>query len=203
MSGTTPRCSKWRHRVDRSASRKARRTKATAYGVIDFRGWFSRFVRAGSHEAEYPTARQRRRPSSCWNSRAAVERLGDAALVERGAERGDEGIGVLGDEELAVAADAARVVDEGDELGLGAAVADLDVGPEHRVGLLHLVRVGLGEGEAALVRRLCIGFEQLVLLHESAERRACDALRLQKTSLDARAVDRGEVARDAVDSGRT
>jgi hypothetical protein len=49
-----------------------------------------------------------------------VEGLGDAALVERGAQGGDEGVGVLGDEELAVAADTTGVVDEGDECSASA-----------------------------------------------------------------------------------
>jgi len=46
------------------------------------------------------------------------ELLGDAAFVEGGADGFDEGIDVLVEEELAVAEDAAGVVDEGDEPGL-------------------------------------------------------------------------------------
>ena len=46
------------------------------------------------------------------------ELLGDAAFVEGGANRPDQGVDVLLEEELAVAEDAAGVVDEGDELGL-------------------------------------------------------------------------------------
>src|SRR5690606_7765792 len=46
------------------------------------------------------------------------ELFGDAAFVEGGAEGLDEGIDVFLEEELAVAEDAAGVVEEGDELGL-------------------------------------------------------------------------------------
>ena len=44
--------------------------------------------------------------------------LGDAAFVEGGADGLHEGVDVFLEEELAVAEDAAGVVDEGDELGL-------------------------------------------------------------------------------------
>ena len=49
--------------------------------------------------------------------------FGDAAFVEGGADGVDEGVDVFVEEELAVAEDAAGVVDEGDELGLLAAAA--------------------------------------------------------------------------------
>ena len=50
------------------------------------------------------------------------ELLGDAAFVEGGADGLHQGVDVFLEEELAVAEDAAGVVDEGDELGLLAAL---------------------------------------------------------------------------------
>ena len=43
---------------------------------------------------------------------------GNAALVESGAQSLDEGVDILGREELAVATDARGIVEEGDEAGL-------------------------------------------------------------------------------------
>jgi hypothetical protein len=47
-----------------------------------------------------------------------VKALGDAAFVEGGAKGFNEGVHVFGEEELAVAANAAGIVDKGDETGL-------------------------------------------------------------------------------------
>ena len=79
--------------------------------------------------------------------------LGDAAFVEGGADGLHQGVDVFLEEELAVAEDAAGVVDEGDEPGLFAAVryAGVKVGSEHGVGLPELVGVLHAEGEAFLV----------------------------------------------------
>src|SRR5262249_8276996 len=51
------------------------------------------------------------------------ELLGDAAFVEGGADGLDEGVDVFLEEKLAMAEDAAGVVEEGDELGLLASTA--------------------------------------------------------------------------------
>src|SRR5208337_2312995 len=80
---------------------------------------------------------------------AAVDRavideklLGEAAFVEGGADGPHQGIDVFVEEELAVAEDAAGVVDKGDEPGLLArSRAVVKVGPEHGVGLPELVGV--------------------------------------------------------------
>ena len=70
-----------------------------------------------------------------------VQRVRDAAFVEGGAEGLDQGVDVFLEEELAVAADAAGVIDEGDEPGLDWRAIELDVRAEHGVGLPQLVGV--------------------------------------------------------------
>src|SRR6266540_4813908 len=79
-----------------------------------------------------------------------VEGVRNAAFVERRAQGGDERVGVLREEKLTVAADAAGVVDEGDELALGLSAAGADVRPEHPVGLPPLVRVRLANASRRL-----------------------------------------------------
>jgi hypothetical protein len=96
-----------------------------------------------------------------------------------------------------VATDAARVIEERDELCLHLAGAVLDVGSKHRVGLPELVRVRLGEGEAALVLDLRVGLEQLVRFDHAPEGVRGDALALEYASLDAGAVNGGHVLRAA------
>ena len=88
------------------------------------------------------------------------ELFGDAAFVEGGADGLDQGVDVFLEEELAVAEDAAGVVDEGDELSLLAgAVGATDVGSEHGVGLPELVGVFHAEREAFFVVVLGVGRE--------------------------------------------
>ena len=61
--------------------------------------------------------------------------LGDAAFVEGGADGLHQGVDVFLEEELAVAEDAAGVVDKGDQPGLFAACPGVEIGAEHGVGL--------------------------------------------------------------------
>ena len=120
--------------------------------------------------------------------------LGDAAFVEGGADGLHEGVDVFLEEELAVAEDAAGVVDEGDELGLfagGAGHAGVDVGPEHGVGLPELVGVFHAEGEAFLVV-VVVGGEQVVLANEAVEGGLGDAARVAAGPSRCRS-DRGRV----------
>ncbi len=124
-----------------------------------------------------------------------VEALAEAALVERALEGPEQRLGVVGEEELAVAADAAGVVDERDELGLHLARAVLHVGAKHRVGLPELVGVRLGEGEAPLALDLGVGLEQLVRLDHAPEGVRGDALALEQALLDASTVERRHVVR--------
>jgi hypothetical protein len=98
-----------------------------------------------------------------------VQDLAEPTLVERGAKGLEQRLGVVEDEELAMANDAAGVVEEGDELGLHLARPLLQVRPDHRVGLPELVGVGLGEGQAALALDLGVGLEQLVLFDRAPE----------------------------------
>ena len=117
--------------------------------------------------------------------------LGDAAFVEGGADGLDHGVDVFLEEELAVAEDAAGVVDEGDELGLlarGAGHASVDMGPKHGVGLPELVGVFHAEGEAFLVV-VVVGSEQVVLANEAVESRLGDAVGLQEAFFDAAAIE--------------
>ena len=55
-----------------------------------------------------------------------------------------EGVHVPGGKELAEAANAAGVIEEGDEAGLDRGTLVLDIGADQGVGLPHLVGVGLG-----------------------------------------------------------
>ena len=104
------------------------------------------------------------------------ELLGDAAFVEGGAEGFDERVDVFLEEELAVAADAAGVVEEGDELGLACgAPLMLTVGAEQGVGLPELVGV-FAEGQAFLVGRSPRRAEQVVLADEAVEGVGRDAV---------------------------
>ena len=136
-------------------------------------------------------SRQPRR-AQIWVISLYVEGIGEATLVEGAAKGLGEGVGVLCEEELAVAADAAGVVDECDELGLDLARAVGDVWAEHGVGLPHVVGVGLGEGEAAAVVAVGLGCEQLVGVDEPAEGVGIDLVAAQQVALDAGAVDGGD-----------
>ena len=70
-----------------------------------------------------------------------VERLGDSPFIERGAKSLDESINILSKEELAVATDAAGVIDEGNEANLNRVTFVLDVGTDESVALPQLVGV--------------------------------------------------------------
>lgn len=61
-----------------------------------------------------------------------------------------------------MADDAARVVEEGDELCLGLAGAVLHVGAKQGVSLPELVHVRFGEGEATLALSFGVGLQKLV-----------------------------------------
>src|SRR5690606_367937 len=123
-----------------------------------------------------------------------VHGLGDAALVQSASEGLDEGVGVLGEKEFAMAANPAGVVDEGDELGLGVSVAVFDVGPAHGVRLPELIGVGLGKREPFLVLGSSLGLEQLVAVDGAAERVGSDLLAAQKAAFDATAIHRSDVS---------
>ena len=92
-----------------------------------------------------------------------------AAFVEGGAEGLDERVHVFGQEELAVAADARGVIEEGDEPGLHRRAVELDIRPVERVGLPHFIGVGFGKGQAEFVGAFRVGLEQFVLLDQPAE----------------------------------
>jgi hypothetical protein len=87
-----------------------------------------------------------------------------------------------------VAADAAGVVDEGDELGPDVAGATADVRAVHRVGLPEVVGVCLGEGEPFLVLGLGLRLEQLAF-SRCAGRCGGNLLSLEQAALDAGPVD--------------
>ena len=124
--------------------------------------------------------------------RAVVDQqlLGDAAFVESGADGLDQGVDVFLEEELAVAEDAAGVVDKGDQPGLfagGAGHAGVQVGAEHGVGLPKLVGVFHAESEAFLVV-VVVGSQQVVLANEAVESGLGDAVGLQQALFDAEAI---------------
>ena len=93
-----------------------------------------------------------------------------------------------------MAADAAGIVDEGDESGLRAFAAVLHVRPVHGVGLPHVVSVGFGECEASFVLGLFVNLEQLVVVDHATEGIGGDLLAAEQAALDADAVDGGDVA---------
>ncbi len=116
--------------------------------------------------------------------------FGDAAFVEGGADGLHQGVDVFLEEELAVAQDAAGVVEKGDELRLFAAcAAGVEVRPEHGVGLPELVGVFHAEGEAFFVVLLRVGSEQVVVAQEAVEGGLGDAVGVQETLFDAEAIE--------------
>ena len=74
---------------------------------------------------------------------------------------------ILGEEELAVTADATGVIQESDEAGLERRALVLDVRADERVGLPHFIGVSFGEGQAQFAGAVRIGFEQFVLLDDA------------------------------------
>jgi hypothetical protein len=70
-----------------------------------------------------------------------------SAFVTARAESFDEGIDILGQEELAMATETAGVVQESDEAGLDGSAIDLDVRAVEGIGLPHFVGVGFGKGQ--------------------------------------------------------
>ncbi len=75
-----------------------------------------------------------------------IQTLAKATLVKGGLEGLEQRFGIVTQEELAVAYDAAGVIQERDELGLCLAGAVLHVGGNHGVGLPEPVGMRLGEG---------------------------------------------------------
>ncbi len=137
--------------------------------------------------------------------RAVVDEqlLGDAAFVEGGADGPHQGVDVFLEEELAMAEDAAGVVDEGDQLGLFARTvgrAGVDVRSEHGVGLPELVGVFHAEGEAFFVV-VVVGGQQAVLANEAVEGGLGDALGEQQALFDAEAIEGAFVGVGVVEVG--
>ena len=99
-----------------------------------------------------------------------VQASWNPAFVEGGAEGFDEGIDVFGREELAVATDAAGVIDESDEAGLDGRALELDVRAVEGVGLPHFIGVGFGKSQALFVFRLGLGLEHVELFDDAARR---------------------------------
>ena len=117
--------------------------------------------------------------------------LRHAAFVKGTAEGLNEGVGILLEEELAVAKDTARIVEEGDELGLltGTGPTCAAVRAEHGIGLPELIGVLHAEGKAFLAG-VGVGFgKQVIFADESVEGGLGDAFRLEQAFFDAEAVD--------------
>src|SRR5437773_1633004 len=98
-----------------------------------------------------------------------IEGLGHAAFVESGAQRFDEGIDIFGEEELAVTADAAGVIEQSNEAGLEGRALVLNVRADERVGLPHFIGLSFGEGQPQFAGAVRIGFEQFVSLDDAAK----------------------------------
>ena len=130
-----------------------------------------------------------------------IQTVGDPAFVESGAEGLDEGIDVFGGKELAVAADARGVVDEGDEAGLDGGAFVLEARAIEGIGLPHLVGVGFGEGQALFVLGLGLGFEHVELLDDAGEGVGGHLGACEQPLLDAEAIKDGAFGR-AVDFGQ-
>ena len=128
-----------------------------------------------------------------------VQRTGHAAFVEGGAEGFDERVHVLGRKELTVTADAAGIVDKGNETRLNGRAVDAHVRAVKRVGLPHFVGIGFCKGETDLVRAIRIGFEKFVLVDEPTESVGGDLPAGERARLNAEAVKQGERGRFAMD----
>lgn len=98
-----------------------------------------------------------------------VEGLGNAAFIEGGAQGFDESVDVFVEEELAMATDAAGIVDEGDETGLSWRTVVLDIRAKKGIGLPHFVGMCFGESEADFIGGLGVVLEHFVLLDETTE----------------------------------
>jgi hypothetical protein len=114
--------------------------------------------------------------------------LGNAPLVEGGAERLDQRIDVFFEEELAMTENSAGIIDEGDQLGLLLHRAVGHEGSEHGVGLPELIGVLHAEGQATLVVG-DIGFEKIVFADEAVEGRRGDLFSSQQPPFDAEAIN--------------
>ena len=122
-----------------------------------------------------------------------IKALTETPFVECGLEGLEQGLRVITEKELAVADDAAGVVEKYDKLGLSLASCVLHVGADHGVGLPELVGVRFGEGQPALALDIGVGFEQFVRFDDTSKRVGSKALALQQATLDAGAVDIGDV----------
>jgi hypothetical protein len=122
-----------------------------------------------------------------------VELVRDAAFVESCAYGGDHGVDSFRKKELAVAADAAGVVEKCDEAALGRfAVGTGNIRAVHGVGLPQLIGELHGECQAEFVIAPVV-LEQLVGADEPVESSPCDLVAAQDAFFDAAAVDVGFV----------
>jgi len=119
----------------------------------------------------------------------------DAALVEGGAERFNEGLHIFSQEELAMTTDAGSIIQEGNQPGLYRRAVALKIGAVEGVGLPHFVGMGFGEGQADLVGALRIGLEEFVLFDNAAEGVGRDLRAGQQTLLNAQAVEQSRTGR--------
>jgi hypothetical protein len=132
-----------------------------------------------------------------------VDGFGDAAFVEGGLEAFEEVGGVICGVKGAVGDDAGGVVDEADEEGFGgvAFVAVGEVGAVHGVGLPEVVGVGFGEGEAGFGCCRITGLEEIEAVDDAAKGVGGDLGALEEATVDAGAVDFGDVVFFAVKAG--
>lgn len=117
-----------------------------------------------------------------------VKGLRNAAFIESRAQGFDESVDVFVEEELTVTTDAAGIVNESNESGLGRGSVVADIRAKECVGLPHFVGVSFGEGEADFARSLGVVLEHFVLLDESAEGVGSDLCACEQTFLDRKAV---------------
>src|SRR5208282_4085532 len=130
-----------------------------------------------------------------------VEAGGHPAFVEGGAQGLNQGSDILSREKLAVTADPAGVIEEGNETGLDGDAPDLEVRAVERVGLPHLIGVGFGEGQAVFARAVAVGLEHFVLADQAVEGGAGHLGTVQKPLLDAQAVEDRTLWSVAMDFG--
>jgi len=126
-----------------------------------------------------------------------VQASWNTALVEGGAQGFDEGIDILGREELAVATDPRSVIEEGNESGLDRNAVDLDVGTVEGVGLPHFIGVGFGKSQALFVVGLCLGLEHVELLDDAGEGARGHLPTSQQPLFDTKPIEDGTFGRAA------
>jgi len=114
-----------------------------------------------------------------------VERLGHAAFVEGGTDGFDERVDVFGGKELAMAAEAAGVIDKSDEAGLDGHAVDVNMRAVERVGLPHFVGMRLGKSQTYFIGGFGVGFKKFKLIDQTIEGGAGDLGAVQNALLDA------------------